>query len=92
MCVRGGGTHADPGVFEGLLSRDALGRVNGQHLVDQVLGLGSHRVPLWGRKLRRETGSARALSQRRFPAELARPGRADGVGQRATTATTSCVS
>lgn len=44
-CI-GGNTYADPGVLEGLFSSDPLGRVDGQHLVDQVLGLWSHRVPL----------------------------------------------
>lgn len=52
----GGAAYADPGVFEGLLSSDSLGRVDGQHLVDQVLRLWRHCVPLWGWKLRRKTG------------------------------------
>ncbi len=46
-------TYADPWVFEGLLSSDSLGWVNSQHLVDQVLCLWSHCVPLWGWKLRK---------------------------------------
>lgn len=45
-------TYADPRVFEGLFGSDSLGWVNGQHLVDQVLCLWSHCVPLWGRELR----------------------------------------
>lgn len=51
----GGGsvnTYADPWVFEGLLSSDSLGWVNRQHLVDQVLRLGGHSVPLWRWELR----------------------------------------
>lgn len=50
-----GDTYADPWVLEGLLSCDPLGWVDGQHLVDQVFGLWSDRVPLWGRKLRTQT-------------------------------------
>lgn len=44
-------THTDPRVFQSLLGRDSFGWVDGQHLVDQVFGLRSHRVPLWGGKL-----------------------------------------
>ena len=51
----GGGTYADPWVFEGLLRGDPLGWVDGQHLVDQVLGFGGHRVPLRRRELQRQT-------------------------------------
>lgn len=40
-------------MFEGLFGSDSLGWVNGQHLVDQVLRLWSHCVPLWGRELRK---------------------------------------
>lgn len=39
-------THADPWVLEGLGGGDPLSRIHGQHLVDQVLGLRRHRVPL----------------------------------------------
>ena len=46
-------TYADPGVFQGFGGSDAFARVDGQHLVDQILGLGSHCVPLWRRKLGR---------------------------------------
>lgn len=46
-------TYADPWVFEGLFGSDSLGWVDGQHLVNQVLCLGSHRVPLWGGELRK---------------------------------------
>ena len=49
------GTYADPWVLEGLLRCDPLGRVDGQHLVDQVLGFRSHRVPLGRRELQRQT-------------------------------------
>ena len=51
----GGGTYADPWVFEGLLRGDPLGWVDGQHLVDQVLGFGGHRVPLRRWELQRQT-------------------------------------
>lgn len=44
-------TYADPGVFECIGGRHSLGRVNGQHLIDQVFGLGGHCVPLWRGKL-----------------------------------------
>ena len=44
-------THADPGVLERLGGGDALGGVDGQHLVDEVFGFRSHCVPLWGWKL-----------------------------------------
>lgn len=50
---KGVNTYADPGVFEGLFGSDSLGRVNGQHLVDEVLCLWSHCVPLWGWELRK---------------------------------------
>lgn len=40
-------TYTDPRVLESLVSRDALGWVYGQHLVDQVLGFRSYRVPFW---------------------------------------------
>ena len=43
-------THADPRVFERLVRLDPLGRVDRQHLIDEVLGLGRHRVPL-GRRV-----------------------------------------
>lgn len=47
-------TYADPGVFECICGSDSLGWINGQHLVDQVFGLWSHRVPLWGWELLEE--------------------------------------
>lgn len=37
--------HRDPGVLEGLGSRDALGRVDGQHLIDEILGFRGDGVP-----------------------------------------------
>lgn len=46
-------TYADPRMFEGLFSSDSLGWVNGQHLIDQVLSLWSHCVPLGGWELRK---------------------------------------
>lgn len=46
-------TYADPWVLQSLLGSDSLGWVDSQHLVDQIFSLGSHRVPLWGRKLKR---------------------------------------
>lgn len=49
----GGDTYADPWVLEGLLSSDPLGWVDGQHLVDQVFGLGGDCVPLRGGELGR---------------------------------------
>lgn len=45
-------TYADPRVLESLLGGNSLGRVDGQHLVDQVLGLGGHCVPLRGGELK----------------------------------------
>lgn len=39
-------TYADPWVLEGLLRGDPLGRVDGQHLVNEVLGLGGNGIPL----------------------------------------------
>lgn len=45
------GSHRDPGMFERLGSCDAFGRVDGQHLIDEIFGFRSHRVPLRGRKL-----------------------------------------
>lgn len=48
-------TYADPWVFEGLLSSDPLGWVDGQHLVDQVFGLWGDCIPLWGRELKGKT-------------------------------------
>lgn len=46
-------SHRDPGVFERLGRRDPFGWIDGQHLVDEVFGFGSHRVPLGRRKLGR---------------------------------------
>lgn len=50
-----GDTYADPWMLEGLLSCDPFGWIDGQHLVDQVFGLWSDCVPLWGRELKRPT-------------------------------------
>lgn len=49
-----GYTYADPWVLQGLLSRDPLGWVDGQHLVDQVFGLWGDGVPLRGRELEQQ--------------------------------------
>ena len=49
VCV----TYADPGVFERLCGSDAFTGVDGEHLVDQVFGLRSYGVPLWGWELSR---------------------------------------
>lgn len=49
--VRARDTYADPGVFECVGGRHSLGWVDGQHLIDQVFGLGGHCVPLWRGKL-----------------------------------------
>ncbi len=38
--------YADPGVFERVCGRDALGGVHRQHAVDEVLRFRRHRVPL----------------------------------------------
>ena len=46
-------TYADPWVLQGLMGRDALGRVDGQHLVDEVFGFRSNGVPLRGWELQR---------------------------------------
>lgn len=40
-------TYTDPWVLESLVGRDALCRVYGQHLVDQVLSFRSDCVPFW---------------------------------------------
>lgn len=56
-------TYADPGVFEGLCSRDAFTRVNGEHLVDEIFGLGSNGVPLGGRELSGERPETRPVLQ-----------------------------
>lgn len=45
-------TYADPWVLQSLLGSDSLGGVDSQHLVDQIFSLRSHRVPLWGGKLK----------------------------------------
>lgn len=45
-------TYANPGMFKGLFSSYSLGWVNGQHLIDQILCLWGHCVPLWGWELR----------------------------------------
>lgn len=45
-------TYADPGVFERFVRLDPLLWVDGQHLVDQILGLRCHGVPLRRRVLR----------------------------------------
>lgn len=47
-------------MLEGLLCGDSLSWVDGQHLVDEVLGLRGDRVPLRRRKL----GGARTVSER----------------------------
>ena len=44
-------TYADPWVFESLISSDSLGRVNSQHLVNQVLSLWRNGVPFGRGKL-----------------------------------------
>ena len=51
--AKGGWTYADPRVLEGLVRLDPLLRVDRQHLVDEVLGLGRHGVPLGGRVLKK---------------------------------------
>lgn len=43
--------HRDPGMLEGLGGRDALGGVDGEHLVDQVLGFRGDGVPFRRREL-----------------------------------------
>lgn len=54
-------TYADPRMFESLVGRDPFGGVDRQHLIDQVLGLGGHSVPLWGGKLEEEEEEERYL-------------------------------
>lgn len=39
--------HRDPWVLESLSDRDAFGRVDGQHLIDQILGFWGDGVPFW---------------------------------------------
>lgn len=39
--------HRDPWVLESLSGRDAFGWVDGQHLIDQILGFWSDGVPFW---------------------------------------------
>lgn len=48
-------------MFESLVGRDPFGGVDRQHLIDQVLGLGGHSVPLWGGKLEEEEEEERYL-------------------------------
>ena len=60
MCVCVRDTYTYPGVFEGVGGGHPLDRVDGQHLVDQVLGLWGHRVPLRRRKLWRGEGQGPA--------------------------------
>lgn len=50
-------TYADPRVLQCLVCRDALGGVDGEHLVDEVLGFGCHGVPLGGWELKRSRGT-----------------------------------
>lgn len=38
-------------MLEGLSGRDAFGWVDGQHLIDQILGFWGDSVPLWRREL-----------------------------------------
>lgn len=52
LTLRSGGVllrkaHRDPGVLEGLGGRDTFGRVDGQHLIDEILGFWGDGVPLW---------------------------------------------
>lgn len=47
-------TYADPRVLQGLVGRDALGRIDSQHLVDEVFGFRSNGVPLRGWELQKE--------------------------------------
>lgn len=44
-------THRYPGVLQSLCCRDAFGRVDGQHLVDEIFRFGSDGVPLGGGEL-----------------------------------------
>lgn len=39
--------HRDPGVLESLSGCDAFGRVDGQHLIDEILGFRGDGVPFW---------------------------------------------
>lgn len=48
-------TYADPWVLQSLVGRDALGRVDGQHLVDEVFGFRGNGVPLGGWELWKES-------------------------------------
>lgn len=50
-------TYADPRVLQCLVCRDALGGVDGEHLVDEVLGFRCHGVPLGGWELKRSQGT-----------------------------------
>lgn len=54
LLVVGGDTYADPGVFERICGRHSLGWINGQHFIDKVFSLWSHRVPLGRRELFQE--------------------------------------
>lgn len=51
----GGNTYADPWVLERFLCGDSLGRVYGEHLIDEVFGFRSNCVPLGRWKLPEET-------------------------------------
>lgn len=54
LCLSVCATYADPGVFEGLSGSDAFTGVDGEHLVDQIFGLRSYSVPLWGWELSKD--------------------------------------
>lgn len=47
-------TYADPRVLQGFVGCDALGGVDGQHLVDEIFGFRSNGVPLGGWELQKE--------------------------------------
>lgn len=70
-------TYADPWMLQGLMGRDAFGRVDGQHLVDEVFGFRSDGVPFRGWKLQEEvcTGKAEAPPQAEATKRKGDPGR-----------------
>lgn len=53
-------TYADPWMLQGFMGCDAFGRVNCQHLVDEVFGFRSDSVPFGGWELQKEGNDAQA--------------------------------
>lgn len=48
-------TYTDPGVLQRFRCCDTFRWVDGEHLIDEVFCFRSHRIPLWGGKLKKKT-------------------------------------